>query len=238
MMGRIFLKFETKILDIIKRTHDVKSFRFSRPSDFKYIAGQFMFISIPHKNKMLKKHFTISSSPTEKEFIEFTKKLTGSEYSNALEDLKIGNVVKIDAPYGSFTLDEINDKIAMLSGGIGITPLRSMCKYATDKKLNKSIILLYGNNTEQDIVFKDEFDELQKDNAKVKVVHIIKDPSKDWDGYKGYIDSEKIIKEVSDYKQRFFYICGPPIMIDIMKKTLIELDLNEKQIRVEKFTGY
>jgi ferredoxin-NADP reductase len=197
-----------------------------------------MFITISNKNRELKKHFTISSSPTEKKFIEFTKKLTGSEFSNALEDLSIGAKAKIDAPYGKFTLDKEHNKIAMLSGGIGITPLRSICKYVTDKKLKKSIILLYGNNTAQDIAFKEEFEILQKQNKNLKIIHVLNKPPPEWKGYTGFIDSNTIKKEITDYKKRLFYTCGPPGMINAMKKILQELNLPKSQIRIENFTGY
>jgi ferredoxin-NADP reductase len=232
------VKFETKLIEVIKRTHDVKSFRFSRPPSFEYKAGQFMFVAIPSEEGELRKHFTLSSSPTEKDFIELTKKLTGSDYSNALDSLQIGEKAKIDAPYGKFTLDKEIKKMAMLSGGIGITPLRSICKYSTDLQLENNIILLYGNNTIEDIAYKEEFDRLQKENSNLKVVHTLINPPSNWEGYTGYIDAEMIRKEAPDYKSRVFYICGPPGMVKAMKNLLQELNIPAEQIKTENFFGY
>jgi len=88
------MKFETSVSDIIPRTHNVKSLRFPRPKDLEYKAGQFMFVTIKSRDEEMGKHFTISSSPTEKDHIEFTKKLTGHPYSNAIrkvqERMRIG----------------------------------------------------------------------------------------------------------------------------------------------------
>jgi len=232
------MKFETELVEIIKRTHDVKSFRFSRPLSFEYKAGQFMFVTIPSEDGELKKHFTISSSPTEPDFIELTKKLTGSSYSNALDSLQIGEKAKIDAPYGKFTFDKKIKKMVMLSGGIGITPLRSMCKYSTDMQLENNILLLYGNKTVEDIVYKEEFDYLQKKNNNLKVIYTLNNPPSKWEGYTGYIDAELIKKEVSDYASRVFYICGPPAMVKAMKKLLQELKISLEQIKTENFFGY
>lgn len=232
------MKFETELVEIIKRTHDVKSFRFSRPSSFEYKAGQFMFVTIPSEDGELKKHFTISSSPTEPDFIELTKKLTGSSYSNALDSLQIGEKAKIDAPYGKFTFDKKIKKMAMLSGGIGITPLRSMCKYSTDMQLENNILLLYGNKTVEDIVYKEEFDYLQKKNNNLKVIYTLNTPPSKWEEYTGYIDAELIKKEVSDYASRVFYICGPPAMVEAMKRLLQELNIPSEQIKTENFFGY
>jgi ferredoxin-NADP reductase len=100
-----------------------------------------MFITLGGSSDQMTKHFTSSSSPTE-EFLEITKRLTGHELANALDGLKVGDTVSIDGSYGGFRFRSEYDKIDMLSGGIGITPFRSMIKYSTDRRLKNSIILL------------------------------------------------------------------------------------------------
>ncbi len=213
------MKFETEVKEIITRTHDVKSFRFFKPSSFDYIAGQFMFVTIGSGNGELKKNFALSSSPTEKDFIEFTKKLTASEFSNALRSLEIGEKVAIDAPYGRFYLKD-ETEVGMLSGGIGITPLRSICRYCTDKQTGTKITLLYGNVTEKDIVFRDDFREMQKQNKNLKVVYTLEEPPLDWDSFSGRINEKMITKEIPDYTKTTFFICGPPAMIKVMEQLL------------------
>jgi ferredoxin-NADP reductase len=232
------LKFETEVIKTLKRTPDVKSIQFFRPPSVEYQAGQFMFITLRSKDKELKKHFTISSSPTEKNYIELTKKLTGHPFSNLLDELNIGDKVKIDGPYGKFIFDKKIKKIGMLSGGIGITPLRSICRYITDLQLQTNIILLYGNNSKEDIAYKQEFDQIQKENNNFKVVHTLIHPPSDWDGHTGYIDAEMIRKEVPDYTNRVHYTCGPPAMVKSMKKLLEDLNISKDQIKTENFSGY
>ena len=232
------MKFETSVSDIIQRTHNVKSFRSPRPKDLQYKAGQFMFIKIKSGDEEMRKHFTISSSPTEKDHIEFTKKLTGSEFSNALETMQMGDWAMMDAPYGKFTFEGEYEKIGMLSGGIGITPLRSICEYCTDMQLDTEIALLYGNMTERDIVFRKELREMQKRNRNLEVVFTLDQPSEDWTGYTGYINVQMIKKEVPDYMERVFYICGPPGMIRAMENLLRDLNLPKAQVKREIFSGY
>ncbi len=233
------MQFETYVKQIIQRTSEVKSFRFERPKGFEFIAGQFMFITLRREGKSLTKHFTISSSPTETDFLEMTKKLTGHEFSNALAALKEGDGIFIDAPYGEFTFKGEYDKIALLSGGIGITPLRSIIKYSTDKKLKTNIILLYSNRSEDEIVFKEELENMQNQNMRLKVVNTVTRPGEKWTGAKGRINKELIEKEIPDHMGRIFYISGPQRMVDDLAAILgKEMNIPEKQIKQEYFPGY
>lgn len=232
------MKFETNATDIISRTYNVKSFRFPRPASLNYKAGQFMFVTIKSEEAEMQKHFTISSSPTETEFLELTKKLTGSRFSEALRALKVGDWARIDAPYGMFTFEAEFDKIGMLSGGIGITPLRSMCRYCTDMRLNSKITFLYGNHFEKDIIFRREFEEMQERNRNLKVLFTVSEPSESWTGHKGRINTQMIKKEMPDYMKRVFYTCGPPRMVEAMEKLLKDLGISERQIKKENFPGY
>lgn len=232
------MKFETYVKEIIPRTYNVTSFRFPRPATLNYKPGQYLFVTIKSGGKNLSKTLSLSSSPTEKEHIEFTKKLTDSEFSNTLRTLKVGDWATIDAPYGKFTFEGENEKIALLAGGIGITPFRSICKYCTDMRLTVKITLLYGNLSESDIVFKKELEEMEKQSENLKVVFILNEASNGWKGVTGVIDAELVKKEVPDYQERVFYVCGPPPMVQAMEKLIRDLGLPLTQLKLEAFTGH
>ncbi len=216
----------------------MKSFRFKRPSSLDYKAGQFLFITINAGGQKLKKPFSFSSSPTERDHIEFTKKLTGHEFSNALDAMKVGDWAEIDAPYGTFTFEGEYKKLVLLSGGIGITPLISICQYCSDKRLDTNIVLLYGNRTEQDIAFRKELEELQKQNKNLKVMLTLDEPGNGWTGRRGRIDAAMIRNEVPDYLGRVYYTCGPPAMLQVMENVLRDLGIPKEQIKSENFAGY
>ena len=232
------MKFETNVKEIIPRTPNVTSFRFPRPPELDYKAGQFLFISIKPGGKELSKHFSFSSSPTEKEHIEFTKKFTDSEFSAALKTLKLGDWARIDAPYGQFTFEGEHPKIGMLAGGIGITPLVNICKYCTDKRLNTKIVLLYGCRTEADIAFRKELEEMQQQNSNLKIVFTLNEAGIGWKGAIGVINAEMVKREIPEYKETIFYTCGPPAMVDVMEKLVESLGLPKTQLKREYFSGY
>lgn len=183
------------------------------------------------------KHFTLSSSPTE-DFLEITKRLTGHPFSNALACLNSGDKVSIKGPYGTFTFPGEYDKVGMLSGGIGITPLRSMVKYSVDQELNANITLLYSNSRETDIAFRDELEGMQRENPYIKVIETVTRPGPEWKGVTGRIDAEMIKNFMPDYIERTFYTSGPQKMVDTMVSLLRELGLPEEQIKKEYFPGY
>jgi len=232
------MKFETYVKEIIPRTYNVTSFRFPRPAALNYKAGQFFFVTLKADGKELNKHFSFSSSPTEKTHIEFTKKLSDSDFSTALKALKEGDWAKIDASYGKFTFEGEHEKIGLLGGGIGITPFISICKYCTDMRLDTKVTLLYGNRTEDDIAFKKELEALQEQNENLKVVFTLNEASGGWKGATGLITAEMIKKEIPDYKETTFYTCGPPAMVEIIGKLVEQLGLPKTQLKREYFTGY
>jgi ferredoxin-NADP reductase len=232
------MTYETYVKEIIPRTYNVTSFRFPRPAELNYKAGQFFFITLKADGKELKKHFSFSSSPTEKTHIEFTKKLSDSDFSAALKALKAGDWARIDAPYGKFTFEGEHEKIGLLAGGIGITPFKSICQYCTDMRLNTKVTLLYGNRTENDIAFRKELEALQRQNKNLKVVFILNEADSNWKGATGLITAEMIKKEIPDYEETTFYTCGPPKMVEIMEKLVAQLGVPETQLKREYFTGY
>jgi ferredoxin-NADP reductase len=233
----MLMKFETALKEVIPRTPNVSSFRFRRPQELDFAAGQFLYVTLRRNGQELSKHFSFSSSPTEKEHIEFTKKFTDSEYSAALKALRPGDWVRIDAPYGRFTYGE-EAKIGMLAGGIGITPLVSICKYCTDMHMTTKITLLYGCRTEADVAFRKELEDMQQQNSNLKLVFALNEAGPNWRGAVGVITGDMVKKEIPDYNDTMFYTCGPPAMVEVMEKIIEKLGLTKDRLKREYFAGY
>jgi glycine betaine catabolism B len=220
---------------------------------FDYTAGQFAFFDIGgvyNDPKGPIKHFTISSSPTEN-FIMFSTRIRDSPYKNRLLTLEEGAKVKVRGPEGQFVLHQDYSKPAVfLSGGIGVTPFRTMIKYATDKQLPVKIVMFDSNRNLSNILFKTEFDDWAGINKNLKIIYTISEvdrheqtlpSSNDWKGEHGRINKAMILKYVDTnvLNNSIFYICGPPSMLKAMQALLQEdLDIPKDRIKVEEFTGY
>jgi len=226
------------VREVITRTFNVKSVRLNINQEIDFKAGQFLSFTLQN-NPELKRYLSISSSPTERCYLEITKKLTNSDFSKVLNEVKPGDSVKIQYPLGKFILGEPQADIAFLSGGIGITPIRSMAKYVVDNNLGTDMVLVYANRAAKDIVFKEDFDALQKAYPKLKVSHVIGEPEPGFKCIPGLINGQVIKNEVGDYLKRRFYLCGPPQMVSAMGKILTEeLRLPVENIITENFQGY
>ena len=244
---------------------DVVSFKFSKQGDqgegktdkspLDYTAGQFAFFDICgvyNDPKGPIRHFTISSSPTEN-FIMFSTRIRDSPYKKRLSTLEEGTKVKVRGPEGQFVLHQDYSKAAVfLSGGIGVTPFRTMIKYATDKQLPLKIIMFDSNRNRDNILFKKEFDDWSNINKNLKIIFTISEDqhgqqssstskNDDWKGEYGRIDKSMILKYVDSnmLNNSIFYICGPPSMLKAMQALLQEdLTIPKERIKVEEFTGY
>jgi len=232
----------TTIKEIIQRTPTVKSFRLKREIGMNFTAGQYLFVTLDYGGKEQTKPLSLSSSPSETEYIEFTKRITDSEFSKTLNSFKPGDSLKLRLPYGQFTLEESGTKIAFLAGGIGITPFMSMSKYAASSGPDKNIILLYGNKSDKDIIFKSELDRLKDRTDNFNVIYTINEPHQcetPWEGCSGFIDHCMIRDKMPDFEERVFYVCGPPQMVSCLLAILKDdLKIPEEKIKTERFAGY
>lgn len=230
--------------EVKPETHDTKSFIFGKPVGFSYIAGQYLRWLLPHEDpdeRGIKRPFSLSSSPTE-DFIMLTTKFApsqGSSFKKALLELNPGASLEFEGPRGEFILPgDVTQPVVFLGGGVGITPFRSMIKFATDKKLPKKITLLYANKTPGDIIYKSEFDQWAEDNPNFKVAYTVDQPIPEWTGDTGYLTAELIKKYVADISQPLYFICGPAGMIEAYRQILSEIGVGDDQIRTENFSGY
>lgn len=224
--------------EVIVRTPSVKSFRWALAEVPEFKAGQYVTLTL-EGNPGLTHCLSLSNSPTERGYLEVTKRITASTFSSLLNEAQPGYEAELSDPQGSFVLDPGRGKIALLSGGIGITPLRSICKYVADRHLETDVCLLYSNRDEDEIAFRNDFAAMQAACANMKIVHSLTRPGSDWTGKKGRIDRAMISEEIPDYAEREFFVCGPPAMVDALSAVLRdELRLSETQVRVEQFSGY
>lgn len=214
----------------IKSAPMVYDFIFTANRPMKFMAGQYLEWTLGHKNsdsRGNRRYFTIASAPSEKE-IRLGVKVPdeSSSFKKALLEMQPGDELMAGALAGEFNLPkDTNKKIVAIAGGVGITPFRSMVKHMIETNEKRDLVLLYVCNNESEFVYKDVFDAAQ--SLGVKPVYMT-----------SFITEETITKEVTDFKNRLYYISGPPGMVQAYKKLLTSMGVSTSAITTDYFPGY
>lgn len=222
-----------------QETKGVMSFKFKSDESIKWRSGQYMFYTLPNDNpdnRGVTRYFTISSAPFEK-FIMLTTRINdqSSSFKKSLTNMSIGDTIEASGPDGNFTIDSDligvehhNKNYVFIAGGIGVTPFRSILLDLDHKKLPVNVQLLYANS-DNNIVFKDEFDSLIGKNPNFKIQYFIS-PAR--------IDEKTFSTFNSQLSTLNFYISGPTKMVDEFSNMLKTLGVSEKNIKLDHFSGY
>ncbi len=208
----------------------IDEFVFAPDRRVAFKPGQYLEWTLPHSpsdTRGIRRYFTIASSPTEEHVrlgIKFYEPT--SSFKIALGKLDIGDTISASQVAGDFTLPrDTHKKLAFIAGGIGVTPFRSHVQYLIDIKDKRDVILLYASRPDE-VVYRDLFDRAHAELG-MKTVYISE-----------IIDADRIRKEIPDYKERTFYISGPPSMVDAHKKTLRALGVSRLKIKTDYFPGF
>ncbi|MBD3203532.1 hypothetical protein GF327_04510 [Candidatus Woesearchaeota archaeon] len=223
-----------EIIKIRKETHDVSTLIVRTDKKIEFIPGQYCLVSIP--DNIDSRPFTFANEPGS-ENIEFTIKRIG-EFTKALHELEEGDKIGFSEPKGSsLNFDKsIKKDVVFIAGGSGITPFISSLRYAAENGLENNFLLIFSNRTNQDIIFRNELKNMDKNNQNIKVINTLtKEIPDNWKQEKGYIDKEMINDYVSDINKKLFFFCGPPPMVDAMIKLLREIGVSDEDMRWEQW---
>jgi ferredoxin-NADP reductase/Na+-translocating ferredoxin:NAD+ oxidoreductase RnfD subunit len=237
-------KFALKLRHKTALAPDTIDFAFAATRPLAFAPGQYMewTLGLPHAdNRGNRRYFTLASSPTESLLhlgVKFYE--GGSAFKEALRALDGQTTVLAGQIAGDFTLPaNPRQKLAFIAGGIGITPYRSMLKYLVDLRQQRDIVVLYANRTAEDIVYTEVLDEAYC-TLGIPTVYTLTDTSavpSDWSGDVGRVDAEMIARVVPDYRERTFYLSGPPPMVRATEHALRSLHVSRDRIKKDYFSG-
>lgn len=226
-----------KVQSVSPQTHNTYTLTFD--ADHQPIAshqpGQFMFLKLKRPGRKSEIHpFTISCSPTFEQGLQATIKQSGN-FTNTIDQTKTSDTAYVEGPYGQFSFLNYPERpILFIAGGVGITPIMSMIRYLRDMNDGRKVVLLYGNQTNKDIIFKEELDQLPEN---FKVVHILSQAEEGWTGLRGFITKDTIVENATQmFDTAEIFLCGPPPMMDKVVSYLKELYIPNRHIHYERFT--
>ena len=219
------------VTDIRKDTPDVKTFRvvgLDGKKPFTHIPGQCAMLSVPGVGEAL---FSITSSPTNEEYMEFSIKKCGC-VTTWLHAMEVGQQITIRGPYGNgFPVDTdfAGKDLVFVAGGIGLAPLRSVINYVRHYRGRYGTVdIVYGARSKDDLVdYQEIIDEWTQEDG-INVHLTIDNPQEGWDGHVGFVPN--YVKELGFDTTKTVVMCGPPIMIKFTLAGLLELGFDKTQV--------
>ena len=224
--------------EVIQETNDTITIVLKPEKPMIYEPGQFLMFKVPYDNKILRRAYSLSSSPHIGDLPAVTiKRVKDGKISNYFNDiLKPDYKILSSLPQGRFTTQfnrfERRNMI-FIGGGSGITPLISIIKSAIMLEPNSNIQLIYASRNEESIIFRNQIKALESAfSDRFYVSHILSQPSNSWKGYQGRINETILTNMIEEFFRKLesqkrtsktsiqsvsYFLCGPAGM---MKTTL------------------
>ncbi len=201
--------------------------------------GQFAWMSMGKTPFHGEEHPISFSSSAENQIgaeVSFTIKALGDWSNNVVPKIQPGTRVWLDGPYGVFSpVQDQGPGYVLLGGGIGITPLYSMCRTMADRGDVRPVFLFYGGRDLQELTFRPELDQLTR-HMNLKCFYVLEHASADWRGETGFIDANLLRRHLPEQYKRFqYFICGPLAMMDTMERVLPTLGIAPENVHTERF---
>ena len=227
-----------KLIEKIKETPDVYTFRFEAADNSRLNFDPGMFVMLTYIDKETKEKitraFSIASAPNS-DTVDFYIHMVHGRLTSKLENAEVGDIYYMSGPYGQFKFSSNEDKkVLFIAGGTGIAPFMSMLNKIKNDSLGTDIVLLYSVRYSNEIIKKDELEKLEKEiNLKTIVTVTRPQENDDWKGEKWHICQEMVEKCVGNIAGRTAYICGPLQFVKAMKDMLIGMNMPLEKIKAD-----
>ncbi len=241
-----------KVARIFDETHNVKTFRMVPEKGgalpFEAISGQYINLALVIDGKRVNRSYTIASSPTRATYVEISVKRDGLASKFLHASVKEGDKIKVGAPAGKFHFaGHEADKVVLLAGGVGVTPLMSMIRSLTDRCWPGEMYLIFAVRERKDVIFENELTYLlaRFPNLHVKVT-LTGEPddgaalsagNRIWDGTRGRISKQLIEGFVPGKITGPVMLCGPEPQMQAARKLFVELGVPDARVLEEAFVS-
>lgn len=235
-------RHEVRCVKVIAETHDVTTFTFgmSQPVLFFFKPGQFVTLELEIEGERVMRSYTISSSPSIPYSFSITvKRVEGGKVSNWLHDnLKSGDQIAVHGPVGQFNcMDFPADKVLLLSGGVGITPVMSMARWWFDTDSEVDMVFAHSARSPKDIIYALELEYMttRNDNFQMHLISETTEVGHAWGGYRGYLNQHMLGLIAPDFMEREVFYCGPEPYMKAVKTMLQNIGFDMTRYHEESF---
>jgi ferredoxin-NADP reductase/ferredoxin len=238
-------RVRVRCVNITDETTDVKTFSFAAVPErlFQYKPGQFITLELPIDGKAVRRCYTLSSSPSRPYLLSITvKRVTGGLVSNWLHDNMVDDCeIDVLGPSGEFTcLDHPSERLLLISGGSGVTPMMSMLRWMCDTQSPVDVVFLNNVRTPGDVIFERELKLISarlRKRLRLGVVPGVLASGQAWNGLTGPLSDHMLQTFAPDFLQREVFVCGPAGYMDMVRNMLEQLRFPMQHYHQESFGG-
>ncbi|MCL6417751.1 FAD-binding oxidoreductase [Aestuariirhabdus sp. Z084] len=232
-----------KVVEIIEDTPSTKTLRFACEQGPlpPFQAGQYINLFVNIAGVETARPYAISSAPLVRDHYDLTvKRVEGGYVSHyLLDEVKVGDYMQSTGPMGTFYHNPIHhgEDLVFLAGGSGIAPAMSMIRSFDERNMPNKFHLVYASSYENDVIFREELQELNQRCDFLTVTEVISRPTESYQGLTGHLTADFLsnllkLNEAS-VNNKMFYICGPTSFHDFCAEQLETLKVKPRRVRIE-----
>jgi len=227
-------KFSGIVTSVRDLTHNVKEFVFqvSDHAPFHFKAGQFIFLDI---DRVMRRPYSVASAPQDLPKVTLCIKQNENDPSSSyFSGLKVGDTLTFSGPHGSFIFQESAGEILFVATGTGVSPIRSLLLHLFSREPSVVSTLYFGIRSEQDFLYRKEFEDFSKRYPNFHFIPTLSDPSQDWKGLRGRV-TNSIEREFDIHRFSHIYLCGNSGMVQEAREILKKKNFESHKIHFERF---
>ncbi len=225
-----------RLLEHREISPETRHFSFEVPGDagMDFIPGQFVSFTEQLNGKEVTRAYSISSPPSGNRFDLVLNRVPDGRFSPHLFNLNAGAELDFKGPYGNFVFrDPIADSI-LVATGTGIGPFRSMLMAQLPHDSQTNFTLVFGVRHEDGILYREQFEETERQHPNFKFVPTVTQPGTNWKGLTGRVQPH-VMEILGDRRDMDVYICGMKEMVDTLRAQLKEAGMDRRRVIFEKY---
>ena len=229
------ISVECVVKKLTKVTDDIYilNLKINSEEEFKFKAGQYAEL---YFDQCKEKHFSMANPPSTNELEFHIKTLDGGEVSDYVKNtLEVGETMKVKGPFGNAYLrDSHKGPIIAVAGGTGLAPILSIIQSSQDIKMKQPIQVYYGAQSEKDLYFVKQFEEMIQNNKNLSFFPVVMEPSKRKELRSGLV-TDAVIENIKNFDGYKAYLAGPPKMVETAEKILFSHGIRKVDVHSDAF---
>ncbi len=234
-------RLELVVRDVIEETPSTKTLRLVSEDNYlpPFLAGQYIALFLEIGGIRTSRPYSISSQPNQVGYYDITIRRVenGLVSYYLLDEVKRGDTLTSSGPAGNFYFNPLVHQKTMvcIAGGSGITPFMSMIREIVDRGLDRTVYLLYGSKTTDDIIFGNEIAGLAERFENIHYIPVIEEPAEGYAGACGFITRQVMQEALDEIEDKSFFICGPQGLYDSCLPQVEDLGVPRRKIKQEMY---